>query len=442
MSNVKDVKATWIEDDIEKIQTKTNFYISERGPGAEFHKFREVAQNAIDECNDPNSNGSNIIITYDETTKMCTVEDDGRGFPEIDIPLDIFCTKIQSGSKFTRSQGGNTAGELGLGITAVNALSDYFEITSHRAVEKKSHTVTFENGVKKSDKFKPNKNGIHGSVVKYSNSTKYLGDNAYLDWKEAYTWFNKNFYFPMDNKSLKAKFIVTDGSKIIFKEKVKQKPFSELLKVICPAKYESEIYIHGTSTIPEIINGEEIDKDIRVDIVLSYMNNITDTIIDSYCNYTNTIDGGVHVDAFTKTFCNYMQSKVKATMSDTQKDKFPILWEDVKTGLCAVVSIISNAQVSFDGNAKVKIKNEDLIPVISSIIQEKLDGFFKDNQATFDLFSKIIKLNAKARIEASNVRNAVKVEKVDKLKEFELKKFIPCNNKVGEWRELDNKWLF
>lgn len=111
---VKDVKMYYIEDDIEKIQTKTNLYIQQFGPEGAFHLCREVIQNSIDECIDKESPGDEINITYDETLDCLTVEDNGRGFPETDYPMDIFCTKIQSGSKFFREQSGDTSGEFGL----------------------------------------------------------------------------------------------------------------------------------------------------------------------------------------------------------------------------------------------------------------------------------------------------------------------------------------
>ena len=99
------------------------------------HLAREIIQNNIDECIDPESNGSVIHITYDKLSDMLTCEDNGRGFPEKDYPLDIFCTKNQSGSKFFRDQGGDSAGEFGVGLTVVNALSDKFTIVNYREEE-------------------------------------------------------------------------------------------------------------------------------------------------------------------------------------------------------------------------------------------------------------------------------------------------------------------
>lgn len=103
----------YIEEDIKKIQSKPNLYVYKYGNAGVFHLTREIAQNDYDECTDPNSNGDHIHIEHDISTQITTCEDNGRGFPETDYPLDIFCTKNQSGSKFFR-ENGETSGEFGV----------------------------------------------------------------------------------------------------------------------------------------------------------------------------------------------------------------------------------------------------------------------------------------------------------------------------------------
>lgn len=109
---VKDVVMSYVEDDIKKIQTKTNLYLQSYGEQGAKHLVQEVVQNAVDEALDENSQCDRTEITLDLLEDSITVEDNGRGFPETDYPMDIFCTKIQSGSKFTREQGTTSAGEL------------------------------------------------------------------------------------------------------------------------------------------------------------------------------------------------------------------------------------------------------------------------------------------------------------------------------------------
>lgn len=111
-----DDKLEFIESDIKKIQMKTGMYISYVGERGALHLAKEAIQNAIDECENKNSPAKHIQITLDLLEDSITVEDDGRGIPEDSFPLDIVCTKLQSGSKFTREQGGKSAGENGVGL--------------------------------------------------------------------------------------------------------------------------------------------------------------------------------------------------------------------------------------------------------------------------------------------------------------------------------------
>lgn len=125
-----DVKIMYTEDDLAKVQTKTNLYVQKYGDLGVFHLFKEVAQNSIDEVIDPESESylksigedkkkKIIKIIHDRLTDRVTVEDNGRGIPEEDYPIDIVCTKLQSGSKFFRDQGGNSSGEFGVDTGAL-----------------------------------------------------------------------------------------------------------------------------------------------------------------------------------------------------------------------------------------------------------------------------------------------------------------------------------
>lgn len=125
MTNNFDTKIQYIEDDIEKIQTKPNLYIQKYGDAGIFHLFKEIAQNCIDEETDPaciaflqhikeNTSKMPIKIVHDVISDRVTIEDCGRGIPEDDYSVEIVCTKNQSGSKFHRDQGGASSGEFGV----------------------------------------------------------------------------------------------------------------------------------------------------------------------------------------------------------------------------------------------------------------------------------------------------------------------------------------
>lgn len=448
----KDAKMFYIEDDIKKIQTKTNLYIQKYGPEGAFHLAREIIQNNIDEVIDPDSNGSNIYISYDKATDKLTCEDDGRGFPENDYPLDIFCTKNQSGSKFFRDQGADSAGEFGVGLTVVNALSDYFSITSYREKEKYKHQIEFKEGEKQSDE----KTSItkkeklkHGSRISFIPSPKYLGKNTVIPYKDMVEWIEKMTYF-IRGKKVKITVDIFDGMKLEESYTFKPKNFDDLLDKICTDKeYSQKCNFSGDNSLIETVrkfsvnektgkvNAKEVEmkKRIHLDVALRYTREDL-TYYDSYCNYTNTIDGGVHQSTVERCFCNYMQNKTKASMTENQREKTPILWDDVRSGLCCVINLTTNAQVGFVGNAKTKIGNEALIPYLTEIINTQLDKFFENNPNVLNEYIKIIRLNAKARIEANKVKVATQKEKMNSFKEHEMKNLIMCTNRGKQWKEI------
>ena len=445
MADVKDVKMYYVESDIEKIQTKTNLYLTSYGSDGALHLTREVIQNSIDECIDPDSPGSKIYIAYDTTTDTLTVEDDGRGFPETDYHMEIFCTTIQSGSKFFRTQSGGTSGEFGLGLTAVNALSDTFSLESFRAEENYRHLIIFNDGKKIKDEKKPLKktDRSHGCIVKFKPSKKYLGVTTHIPYKAMLSWINMMSY--LYKKGLKIKVDIFEGMKLLETHSFKSKPFIELLDLICEDKtYSPMCNFSGKEFISEKVKilgkndkivEKTMKKDINLEVALRYSPN-SETVYDSYCNYTNTVDGGVHQDTVEACFCRYMITKTRATQTDIQKEKYKILWEDVKSGLNCVINLSTGAQVGFVGNSKTKIGAKELVPYLSNIVNKGLDDFFNENPKTLEEYIKIIKLNAKARIEMQKVKNATQKERMDSFKELQLKNYIRCNNTGKKFKEL------
>lgn len=433
--NVKDVKMYYIEDDIKKIQVKTNLYIQQFGPEGAFHLAREVIQNSIDEDIDPESPGNKIDIKYDETLDCLTVEDNGRGFPEADYPMDIFCTKIQSGSKFFREQSGDTSGEFGLGLTAVNALSKEFSITSYREREKYIHKIEFENGNKISDTKTalPKKGKQHGSIIRFIPSVKYLGKNTKLPFDDMLNWIERmNYLIP---EGITTHVELYKGMKLKSEYDFKAKPFVNLLNSILGDNVQGKLNFTLEKMIEdETISGVKSKRKIKLEVAMAYDD--SDTYYDSYCNYTNTIDGGVHVDAVESAICTFLINKAKATMTDKQKEKYPLLWADVKGGLKLLINLSTNAQVQFVGNQKTKIGNKKLAAPIRELVNEGLTKEFEKNASKLDAIIKVIKLNARARVAALEEKNATQKERMDSFKEYQIPNYVRCNNTGKQYKEI------
>lgn len=449
---MSDVKMFYIDDDISKIQTKTNLYIKQYGPAGASHLCREVIQNSIDELMDKDSGGNTIHIIYDKKTDTLTCEDDGRGFPEQDYPMDIFCTKIQSGSKFFRDQSGVTSGEFGLGLTAVNALSTTFSIESHREKENYMHKIQFNDGKKISDEKRPLKKGEkkHGCIIKFSPSAKYLGKNTMIPIDEVQAWVELMSYLIPKDHGIKIKFEIWDGLKQESSIKIKSRPFDELLlKLTDNDNYSPKLHFNCYTDWVEDARVLQLDKSgkpknkekkvqryLNMEIALRYIPEDI-TKYDTFCNFTNTIQGGIHQAAFEEIFCRMIVAAAKDQMTETQWEKYRPTWDDVRSGLCCVINLNTNAEVGFVGNVKEKIDNQKLLPILKECIQYALGNYFDENKGMMDAFVKIVRMNAKARIDLQKVKEASKSTRINSMAEHMMRNLIRCNNTgKNQYREI------
>lgn len=458
----KDAKMIHLESDIKKIQVKTNMYINEYGEEGAFHLCREIIQNSIDEVIDANSPGKHIKIKYDEFNDIITCEDDGRSFNEEVYPMKIFCTTLQSGSKFFRSAGTDSSGEFGVGMTVVNALSDYFSMTAFREVEKTKHTIVFQEGELKKDTVTKNNSGKHGTVVTFAVSKKYMGNNTRIPIEKIIEWLETMFYLNSANlkkKDIKAVVEVYNNGKLKSTTKIKPKEFAGLMNKITPPNvgkskndFTQLCNFEGTTTLIEPtkvlknksdgttdIVMEDVEKMLRLDIAFRYLTNSDINLNANYmtfCNYTHTTDNGTHLNAFDEAFCRFMQKATNNSLSETQRNKLKISWDDCRMNLFCIVSLSTNAHVGFVGNAKQKIQCDNLLKPMKDLITDCLEKFFENKQTLLNSLISVVKTNAKSRIEAIKAKTSTKVDKIKNLDKKCNKKYTPPTNKGKSFTEL------
>lgn len=422
----------YIESDIEKIQMKTGMYISYVGERGALHLCKEGIQNAIDECANPKSPGKKIDVTLDTLEGSITIEDDGRGIPENDLPMEILCTKLNSGSKFTREQSGVSAGENGTGLTATNSLSSKFEWASYRGGEE--HKLKFEEGKKVSDTKKKSKKE-HGCILKFIPSIKYLGKTAKIPKKGLKEWMDSMSYFIPDKSSMS--LTITKGFKVEETIKYKKRQLSEMLSnKITDTKLSESYYFTGNAKLKEDFRGERIiDRTLKLEFVFQYTDSL-EPWVDSFCNYVNTTSGGTHLDSVKEAIWRYLMKKTNEILSDKEKEKYKVLKVDIENGLNLIVNVFTDAQMQFVGQTKDAVSSELLIEPIKNIATEALDKYFNENKTALAQITKIIKANCKARHDMTKIKAATIKEVDNKMDEFMLDNFTPCNNTGKAYKEI------
>lgn len=412
MAKYKDDDIQHIVDDIEKIRTRPTMYISYIGEKGALHLAKEVINNSIDEATSDKSPCDTIDIIFNENTNELTVIDNGRGIPY--DKLDIICSYLQSGSNLTKSKDSaksRKAGENGVGLTAVNAMSEYLQFIIYR--ESHKYTVAYDDGEFHTVRLEPAPADKHGTAVKFKPSEKYLG-KCKIDERALFEWVNMISYFIDPDLKLTYSYI-KKNSDVMKSVKLRHKngPVDLLDEGI------------KKPLLSKSFKFEVTDPDLTVVFNYDETDNTDFTGVKSFCNWVNTVDHGVHVNAVKTGFCNAVNKIIPDYMSETEKKKYPITFEDIRLGLHAVIMLFAN-NPHFSGQTKEKVGNDDLFaPIRSAVFNETLK-FFKKNPAEAKKICAYIKKNAKARLEVSKIRKS-DYKRMDAFEEATLNGYSPAS---------------
>jgi len=436
-----------IEVDVERIKERLNMYIGYTNAKAVIHLIKEIIQNSLDESMVEDSTCDEITVLYDETTKIASIIDNGRGIPHGSI-VKAF-TYIQSSGKFKKGKDSSykyAAGENGVGGTATNALSNFMEVTSFR--NGKSFKVRFENGYPVSEEWGKCPKSKTGTIVTFQCNEDIIGkyDGAIGG---PVTDLCEILAYLVRGVKIVSEITPKKGKKVIRHE---FKPKNGIVDLLAKAA--------GKDMIMEPVYFYVEDEDKTVEVALTYSPHVEENII-SFANYCTTVDHGTHVQGFKTGLSNVVGKFVREeVLSKTEKDKLNISTDDVKMGLVAIVNA-RHVEAHFIGQVKEKIDNEDLNPFVRKATTAALQKWLKDKPNDAKRLGKYIKDIAKARLETQKLRKSIvktemnifnsefpknyKPAKLDKAKGVDLELIIIEGESAGgsarEGRD-DNQALF
>jgi DNA gyrase subunit B len=431
------------DDDRDKVRVAPLMYISRLGVRGAVHLCKEIINNNIDEAINPHSVGFDIHLSYYTKTNMFVSEDNGRGFPL--NAIEKACCKMQAGSKFNRQTGGATAGQNGAGLTACNALSKYFSIEAYKLGEYAK--VEFVDGkqtlkpkvIKIQDKKK------HGSIVAFEPDPKYMGECT-IDINEIVNWLSliqhvldKRITIDLtiydDNYKKKEKYVFKRRDGIV--DTIKQLESGDTSKAVAG---ENIIDFKERIRIVEDNNNvteKDVPRELKVEYAFLLDSKLSEYTAVSLCNYVHTVDGGHHIDAIKNAICYYLSGATKALLTDKEKEKYDILFSDITSSLVLSGSILTDIDPGFTGQTKEKVDNPGLVKPIQQMVRLSLDDYFKKNPQVLKKMCQIVKINAKGRLEANKVKNAVVKREYGSISEYSIPKYSPANNKDKyAYREL------
>ena len=409
---------------LEAVKKRPGMYIGDTDDGSGLHQMiYEVVDNSIDEALAGYCTHVQIILNADGTI---TVSDNGRGIPvdnhktEGVSAAQVIMTELHAGGKFDQNSYKISGGLHGVGVSVVNALSEFLNLEINR--NGKVYKMQFNNGsVKK-------KLNIVGSSEKIDN--QYLTGTTITFLPSSKIFKNIDFNYKTIEKRLRELAFLNTGVNIALKDKRATK------EIETNFKYEGGIneYVNFLNKGKHIIHGEPIffsaiKNNVNVECSLQW----TDSYHENTLCFTNNIlqrDGGTHLAGFrgalTRSVVNYINKNTKNSIN--------ITGDDAREGLTCIISV-KLPDPKFSSQTKDKLVSSEVRPVVESVSLDKLEQWMDENP------SEIKKVIDKV-IEASNAREAARKARELTRRKTGLEnsslpgKLADCQEKNPEFSEL------
>jgi len=368
------------------VRVRPAMYIGSTDGRGLHHLVYEVIDNSIDEAMAGYCTKITVRLHVDGS---CSVSDNGRGIP-VDIhpkegvpAVQVVMTKLHAGGKFDNDSYKVSGGLHGVGVSCVNALSEFLEVIirrdGHRYRQRYARGVPQETlqVLGESEKhgttvvFKPDEEIFETTEFSYEVLRKRIEELAYL------------------NRGLEIEFIDERADK------------SESFR------FDGGIYQFvkdlnsGEAGIHSIVYGEGENQSISVEFAIQYNAGYKENVL-TFANNIRTKEGGTHLVGFKTALTRAINVYLKNS-EQAKKYKMALSGDDVREGLTAVVSVkLQHPQ--FEGQTKTKLGNSEVAGLVSGIVYEKLNTFFEENP-------KDIKLIIDKAVDAARAREAARKAK-------------------------------
>ena len=370
---------------LEAVRRRPAMYIGDIGVRGLHHLVSEVVDNAVDETLAGFCDKITVTLKKDGSV---SVEDNGRGIPvdmhptEKKPALEVVLTILHSGAKFEDKVYQISGGLHGVGVSVVNALSEYLEAEVSR--DGKIYYQRFEQGITKT------KLEVKGKSQKTGTKIIFKPD------KEIFK--KTDFEFDIVATRLKELAYLTKDSKIeLIEEKTGKKEmfhFSGGIVDFVSYLDQGRNRLHKPVYICDKRNG------VEVEVAFQYNDSFLENIF-SFVNTINTHEGGTHLAGFKAALSKKINDVGRATQ--TIKDNIEVTGDDCREGITAVLSVkIPNPQ--FEGQTKTKLGNSEAKGIVESIVSEKLATYFEENPRLINLILSKVIAAAKSREAAKKAR--------------------------------------
>ena len=364
---------------LEPVRKRPGMYIGSTGPRGLHHLVYEVVDNSVDEALAGHCDQILVVLNEDGS---CSVTDNGRGIPTDIHPrtgrsaLETVLTVLHAGGKFGAGGYKVSGGLHGVGVSVVNALSEWVEVTVHRTNQ--VHRQRFERGNPVGSlRSEPGEQGRTGTAVCFKPDVEIFTGGIEFDYGTLSSRLRELAY-------------LNGGVRIVFRDER-----SEARSTEGEAHEEVYFYEGGIKEYvaymnaekdplhPDIIYVNAEKEGVQVEAALQWCVDAYSDSILGFANNIRTVDGGTHIEGLktvlTRTLNAFAKKRGKRKESDAN-----LAGENIREGLTAVLSV-KVPEPEFEGQTKTKLGNTEVRGIVDSLVGEALGEFLEFNPSVIDL---------------------------------------------------------
>jgi DNA gyrase subunit B len=381
---------------LEAVRKRPAMYIGDVGRRGLHHLVYEVVDNSIDEamvgyCD-------KIVITLNQNGSI-TVEDNGRGIP-VDIhkeekkpAVEVVMTVLHAGGKFDKGSYKVSGGLHGVGVSVVNALSEWLWVEVKR--EGKIHRQDYKAGDPK------NKLSVTGKAKKSGTKVCFYPDTTIFQ--------TIDFEYNIIAERLRELAYLNTGLEIVLKDERTEDGETDRFNFKGGlSDFVKYLDAQNNPLHNKIITVNKLKGDVPVDVAMRYGTTYNDTIL-TFVNNINTIEGGTHLSGFRSALTRAMNNyAIKNNLIKAKKnEKVTLSGEDFREGLTAILSI-RVAEPQFEGQTKTKLGNGEVKGIVDTIVYEGILDFLEQNPSVGRRIIEKALLAARSRSAARKARELIR----------------------------------
>jgi DNA gyrase subunit B len=367
---------------LEPVRKRPGMYIGSTGPRGLHHLVYEVVDNAVDEALAGHCDQILVVLNEDGS---CSVTDNGRGIPTDIHPrtgksaLETVLTVLHAGGKFGAGGYKVSGGLHGVGVSVVNALSEWVEVTVHR--QDQVHTQRFERG---------QPIGTLASVPVAADQKGYTGTS--VRFKPDLEIFTVGIEFDYQTLASRLRELayLNGGVRIVFRDErpaarsESGEPHEETYFYEGGIKeYVAYMNAEKDPLHPDIIYVNAEKEGVQVEAALQWCVDAYSDSILGFANNIRTVDGGTHIEGLktvlTRTLNAFAKKRGKRKEADAN-----LAGENIREGLTAVLSV-KVPEPEFEGQTKTKLGNTEVRGIVDTLVGEALGEFLEFNPSVIDL---------------------------------------------------------